>query len=123
KRIMTKGLLSLVGGSRYVVYRLGDQTGPKDYLHQCGNKRLRWLSVTPAISKLGSYTLEAAFCSTRPRCSSKECMPGTVDSFRTSVKDALARFVGDEDGKACSMANAFSCCSPRRCRRCRAWAG
>src|SRR6266487_772201 len=38
------------------------QTGPKDCLHQCGNKRLCWLRVTPAISTLGSHTLEASFC-------------------------------------------------------------
>ena len=45
------------------VYRtLKGQTGPKDCLHQCGNKRLCRLVVTPSISRLGSHTLEAAFC-------------------------------------------------------------
>src|SRR5262245_48272918 len=38
------------------------QTGPKDCLHQCGNKRLCRLVATPSISTLGSHTLEAGFC-------------------------------------------------------------
>ena len=38
------------------------QTGPKDCLHQCGNKRLCRLGVTPSISTLGSQMSEAPFC-------------------------------------------------------------
>src|SRR5207249_3385950 len=38
------------------------QTGPTDCLHQCGNKRLCRLGVTPSISTLGSQMSEAPFC-------------------------------------------------------------
>src|SRR5262249_40893540 len=38
------------------------QTGPKDCLPLCGNKRLCRLGVTPAISMPGSHMLKAPFC-------------------------------------------------------------
>ena len=38
------------------------QTGPKDCLPQCENKRLCRLGVTPSISIPGSHMLEAPFC-------------------------------------------------------------
>jgi hypothetical protein len=38
------------------------QTGPKDCLPQCGNKRLCRLGRTPSISIPGSHLLEAPFC-------------------------------------------------------------
>src|SRR2546430_16039404 len=38
------------------------QTGPTDCLHQCGNKRLCRLGVTPSISTLGSQMSEAPCC-------------------------------------------------------------
>jgi hypothetical protein len=40
----------------------GAQTGPKDCLPQCGNKRLCRLGVTPSISTPGSHILEAPLC-------------------------------------------------------------
>src|SRR5262245_42776255 len=38
------------------------QTGPKDCLPQCGNKRLCRRGVTPSISMPGSHMLQAPFC-------------------------------------------------------------
>jgi hypothetical protein len=61
-------------------------------LPQCGNKRLCRLGVTPSISMPGSHMLNPPFASTRPGCSSREGMQGTVDYFRTGAKVALAMF-------------------------------